>query len=161
MGAKVQDKNPRAIKDRIAAMKPVTLKVGVQGTEANRVHGKVTIVDIAAIHEFGLGDVPERSWLRGWYDENEAEALERIQRGYRKVIAGEINTTTLMTALGVWAVASIQERISKGISPPLESATIARKESSVPLVDTGLFRSSITFVLSVDGNPVAGVVVNP
>ena len=161
MGAKVQDKNPRAIKDRIAAMKPVTLKVGVQGTEASRVHGKVTIVDIAAIHEFGLGNVPERSWLRAWYDEHEAEALAKIRKGMEKVIAGELTVETVMTALGVWAVASIQERISKGISPPLEPATIDRKESSVPLIDTGLFRSSITFVLMVDGNPLAGVVVNP
>lgn len=161
MGAKVQDKNPNAIKDRIAAMKPVTLKVGVQGTEASRVHGQVTIVDIAAIHEFGLGDVPERSWLRAWYDENEAEAIAKIRKGMEKVIAGEYTVETVMTALGAWAVASIQARITKGISPPLEPATIAAKGSSVPLIDTGLFRSSITFVLMVDGNPLAGVIVNP
>lgn len=161
MGSSVKQKNPTALKDRIAAMPRVVIKVGVQGTTANRQHGKVTVCDIAAIHEFGLGNVPERSWLRAWYDEHEAEAVAMIRKGYQKVISGEINAQTLATAFGVWAVASIQERISAGISPALNPETVDSKGSSVPLIDTGLLRSSITFVVSVDGNPLAGVMVNP
>lgn len=156
MGAKVSQRNPRAIKDRIAAIKPLSVKVGVQGTEANRPHGKVTVVDIAAIHEFGLGNVPVRSWLRGWYDAHEAEGMEKLRSGYRKVIAGELTVEVLGHALGVWAVASIQERISAGITPALKPATIEAKESSTPLIDTGLLRSSVTYVLST-GDILSGV----
>jgi len=156
VGVKVKQRNPNAIKDRIAATPRISVKVGVQGTEATRDHGGVTVVDIAAIHEFGLGNVPSRSWLRAWYDAHETEAAEKMRKGYQKVISGEINAETLGRAIGLWAVASIQERISAGISPGLSDATKARKESTTPLIDTGLFRSSITFVLST-GDILSGV----
>ena len=147
MAVQITNKNPKAIQQRIANLRNIAVKVGIQGTEAARLNGKATIADIAAIHEFGLGNVPERSWLRAWHDENRETALEKLRKGYRRVISGEINPETLATAFGIWAVSSIQERISSGLSPALEAETIRRKESSVPLIDTGLLRSSITFVL--------------
>lgn len=147
MSVRIQNKNPKAIEKRIAAMRTVAVKVGIQGTEAARVNGKATIADIAAIHEFGLGNVPERSWLRSWHDENLEVARDKLRKGYRKVISGDITPETLATAFGIWAVASIQERIASGLSPALEAETVKRKGSSVPLIDTGLLRSSVTFVL--------------
>ena len=167
MASGVKQNNRNAIKDRMKLPR-ITIKVGVQGTEAERSHGSVTIVDIAAIHEFGLGNVPERSWLRAWFDEHEAEGLEKLRKGFQKVIAGSITVETLGTALGTWAVASIQERISAGISPDLAETTKAGKAalakgqtSYIPLIDTGLFRSSITFIVEVDGQPITGVTVKP
>jgi hypothetical protein len=39
----------------------------------------------------------------------------------------------------------VQMRISQGIPPALAQATVDRKKSSVPLVDTGQLRSAITW----------------
>jgi len=148
MGAKVSNKNPDGIKDLVARLEHrMNVKVGVQGSDAARSHGGVTIVDIAAIHEFGAGNSPPRSWLGGWFDENESEARAKIRSGMEKVIAGSISVETLGYALGLWAQTGIQARIAAGISPALSPETIRRKGSSVPLIDTGVFRSSITFVV--------------
>ncbi len=155
MGARITQKNPRAIRDRVDAIKPVTVKIGIQGSDATKVHDKALVVEIAAIHEFGLG-VPRRSWLADWYDQHEKEGLDKLRAGMRKVIAGELSSETVARALGLWGVASIQERISNGINPPLDPATIAAKGSSTPLIDRGVLRSSITFVAET-GDMVSGV----
>lgn len=157
----VTEKNPNAIKDLIKRLSPrLIVKVGIQGAEASKVHPespRVTVVDIAAIHEFGLGNNPVRSWLRAWFDQNEVQLREDIRRGYRRVISGEINLETLGIAIGTKSVASIQERISTNIPPPLKPQTIERKESSTALIDTGLLRSSVTFVLD-SGDMIGGFV---
>jgi hypothetical protein len=157
MGVQLKHKNRDGVRRLIARAKHVDIKIGVQGSDAKRDHGGVSIADIAAIHEFGLGNNPERSWLRAWHDENAEVAREKLRKGYRKVLTGEINVETLGTAFGIWAVSSIQERIAAGIAPGLEAETIARKGSSVPLIDTGLFRSSITYVLE-SGDMIGGVI---
>ena len=153
---RIQDKNPDAIRKRMEALSErIRVRIGIQGVEASKDHGGATVADIAAIHEFGLGNVPVRSWLRGWYDGAEAQIREDLRKGMQKVIAGEISQHTLATALGLKGVVGIQERISSGIPPELSPETIDRKESATPLIDTGLFRSSITFVL--DSGDMIGV----
>lgn len=154
----VTEKNPRALKDLVKRLQQgVVIKVGIQGAQASKDHDGITVADIGAIHEFGLGNNPVRSWLRAWFDENENVLREDLRRGYRKVIQGAINPETLAEALGLKMVASIQTRITNGIPPALSPETIARKESSVPLIDTGVFKSSITFVLE-SGNMVGGFI---
>ena len=158
MSNTVREKNPKAIKQLIAKLsRPIVVRVGIQGSEASRMYEGVSVADIAAIHEFGLGNNPVRSWLRAWFDENEQRLAEDLRRGYRRVIAGDINAETLANAFGLRAVTSIQERISAGISPPLHPETIRRKGSSTPLIDTGVLRSSVTFVLE-SGEMVGGFI---
>lgn len=160
MGVKVTNRNGGVIKELIARLEHrMNVKVGVQGSDATKPHGPVTVVDIAAIHEFGLGNNPERSWLRAWFDENQGEATAKLRSGMQNVIAGKISIETLGRALGLWAQTSMQARIAAGISPGLAAETIARKESSTPLIDTGVFRSSITFVVETGEMFDSGVIV--
>lgn len=108
-----------------------------EGAPAQRV--EVTIGEIAARHEFGIG-VPERSFLRGYFHENSATVAEATLRLFRSRGA---NAATL-EVLGAWIVGQIQTRISNRIPPPNAPETIARKGSDVPLIDTGQLRSSVT-----------------
>lgn len=158
----IREKNSGAIRELIGRLnKSIVVRVGIQGAEAGKQHEGVSIADIAVIHEFGLGNNPVRSWLRAWFDENESQLKEDIRRGYQKVIAGTINEETLATALGMKAVAGIQARISAGIAPPLSPDYLKRKANgkggSTPLIDTGLFRSSVTFVLE-SGDMIGGFI---
>jgi len=41
----------------------------------------------------------------------------------------------------------VLDRIDSGIDPPLKDSTIARKGSSLPLVDKGILRASITGIV--------------
>ena len=122
------------------------LRVGVIGDKAVTEHGMgkgATVAEIATYHEYGMG-VPQRSWLRGYVDENQV----RIEQYLRNVAKQGLLTGNLgkaMETMGVVVVGEIQERISDHIPPPLSDRTKKRKGSDTPLIDTGQFRSSITF----------------
>jgi hypothetical protein len=104
----------------------------------------ITVGELAAIHEFGLG-VPRRSFLADWFDENKQEIENFVVRGGRAIVRGKLTAEQFMDQFGQWAVGSIQERMSNNIPPPLAPETIARKGSSVALIDTGQLRSSISY----------------
>lgn len=128
------------------------LRIGVLENEAAKPHAPeegepdrgITIGELAAIHEFGLG-VPRRSFLADWVDERRAEIENVIIRGGRSVALGKTSVRQTLEQIGQWAVGSIQSRIADNIPPPLAPSTIARKGSSVALIHTGQLRSSITY----------------
>lgn len=132
-----------------------TVLVGVQGKKAEATHKgapedsdgePLTVGEIASVHEFGLG-VPERSWLRGWIDENRSMIQADLRRGMQRVIEGKLTKEQVASILGVKYVGEIQKRIAQGIEPPNHPDTVKRKGSSKPLIDTGQLRSAITWVL--------------
>lgn len=108
--------------------------------------GKLSVLAVGEIHEFGLG-VPQRSFIRDWFDENGARASERIKRVAQLVVAGETTARKGMDLVGLWAQGSIQERMAStpGNWQALAPITVRRKGSSRPLIDTGQLRSAITF----------------
>ena len=121
------------------------VKVGVLAKDGGKIHadGDLTTAAIAAIHEFGLGNVPERSWLRGYIDQNRIE-IDRMMRLTAAKVARGMPKALALKQLGVWLQAQIQKRIADGIDPPNAPSTIAQKGSSKPLIDTGQLRSSIS-----------------
>ncbi len=89
------------------------------------------IASLGEIHEFGLG-VPQRSFIRAWFDSKRAE----IEADIRKFGSNP-------DALAERLRASCQEYIANGVAPPNAPSTIARKGSSKPLIDSGVLRTSI------------------
>ena len=104
----------------------------------------VRVIDVANWMEFGTSTVPARSFIRAWFDETQAADRKQIRKVMRAALDGELTQDQALEILGLRFVGSIQERISKGIPPPLAQSTIDRKGSSTPLIDTGQLRSSIT-----------------
>jgi|WetSurMetagenome_2_1015567.scaffolds.fasta_scaffold23242_5 hypothetical protein len=162
-------RGPRAVTTRevdhganalIARMKQISresvLKVGIlaRGSEDKQIReddGHVTtsgttVEEVATAHEFGVeGLIPERSFIRGWYDENRDKNLEAFRRLLAKVLRGELTYAQMWNQLGLWMVGKIQNRIVAGIEPALNQSTIDRKGSSTPLIDTGQLKASITY----------------
>jgi len=117
--------------------------VGVQADIGAQQHvgSKLTVLDIATIHEFGLGNNPERSFIRATFDENQ----ELIYRLAQLVVDGKLTREQALNQLGLRFQAQVIDRINSNIPPPLAPATIKRKGSSLALVDTGQLKSSITY----------------
>lgn len=121
--------------------------VGVQGADADALHGELTNAQLAAIHEYGSADgrIPERSFLRS--------TMEKMHAGYRLLLrrlggAVATNRITADEALGIIgekAVADVRATIRGGVSPANTPATIDRKGSSTPLIDTGQLINAITY----------------
>lgn len=160
----VRDTDPRFEKVRGALGHAFTVLVGVQGEKAAEVHSggqpsgfaelpardrqaePQTVAEIANEHEFGLG-VPERSWLRAWVDENQPMIRNDLRRAAMRILEGKLTIQQAADLLGSKYVASIQTRIANGIAPANAPSTIERKGSSTPLIDTGQFRSAITYIM--------------
>lgn len=139
---RVVDRGARALLTRLRAA-ATAVEVGVLGADASKEESEgVTVADVARWAEYGIGQ-PQRRWLGGWIDENQAALLERVRIESRAVIAGDRTKPEALARLGLWIQGGIQQRIANGIEPPNAESTVERKGSSTPLIDKGQLRSSI------------------
>lgn len=107
------------------------------------------LVAIGAINEFGSSDgrIPERSFLRVPLRQNGDKILADFTRLIKMVQEERLTMAAALDQIGARAASISQEAISAGIDPANAPATIKRKGSSTPLVDTGRLRQSITWVV--------------
>lgn len=141
----------KLLADVKAASKGAGVSVGVHAKEGDDPHrGKsenpMTVLDVAIVNEFGLG-VPERSFIRSWFDENPGPNAELLRKAVKFVLTGQKTLPEAFELIGLKLTGEIQKRISRGIPPPNAPSTIAEKGSSKPLIDSGQLRSSITYLV--------------
>lgn len=140
------DKGYKELVARVFGMGHPKITVGVHAKEGEAEHGEgTTLADVATWNEFGAGSVPERSFLRAWFDENKERIKGVIKTLLTQVVAGKITEDVALERLGLWMQADIQKRIANGIPPPNATSTVAAKGSSTPLINEGQLRSGITF----------------
>lgn len=126
------------------------VKVGVLASKGGgAAHGEdnISLIEIAAIHEFGNGHVPERSFIRSTFYVRRVNALATMVAKLAKAIVTEgMTPKKALSLLGQWAASEVKETITEiDIPPPLADSTIMAKGSSKPLVDTGQLKNSITY----------------
>lgn len=159
--SRVEDKDlglNRIIRTLNKDLDGVMVKVGVQAKDKAVRRGKggsirntdQPLAVIAAIHEFGLGDMPQRSFLRSAYDENLPVIDKMIQRVANGAVFG-LGTNAALNQLGNVVQGMVQRKIVDGPFVPNSPATIKRKKSSKPLIDTGHLRQSIRYVIERKG----------
>lgn len=152
----VTDHGAAKLRAQLEKLSKTRVKVGVlddapKRTAASKKGEKLTLLEVAAVHEFGAPDagIPQRSFIRATVDLRASEIAADQETIAAGVLAGKITPEQGAEMLGARVQGMIQTRIAEGISPPLKPATIARKKSSKPLVDTGQLRSSITYRVEV------------
>lgn len=121
-----------------------------------------TLGQVAAWMEFGTHDkqgnpiVPARSFIRSPIDRGLA-AIERVKtRALQSLVLGEITLQVALGRLGAECQRRMQNAIVKSeTGVPLKPKTIARKrklgQPDIPLIATGLLRSSIAFAVVLAG----------
>lgn len=126
-------------------LKGYVIKVGIFGSDE--------YVMIANVHEFGARIrngkgytiIPERSFMRSTFDENNGEWINFFESQLKLLLNGRLEAKTLCERLGARMVADIQKKIKEIDTPPNAPSTIAQKGSSNPLIDTGGLRQRITY----------------
>lgn len=155
MSVRVVDRGADELVARMRALRDTTAKVRVgilsdaPKKEREGATGKYSLLEVAAVHEFGAprAGIPARSFIRGTIDER-TEDIARLERAVlAKVVAGDIALKPALDAIGAKVAGWIQQRIAAGIEPALSPATVAKKKSSTPLVDTGQLRSAVTWLV--------------
>lgn len=114
--------------------------VGIHADEGGGEHDGMRVIELAEIHEFGIG-VPPRSFVRSWADGNEARLKKKIGEIAKKNFP-DLDRAADQAAL--WLEGDCQKNIAdKNIVPENAKSTIRRKGSDTPLVDTGVLKASI------------------
>lgn len=131
------------VRTAIALRAGPSVDVGILGSDSRSDAEGITNALLAQWAEFGIGQ-PQRSWLRAFVDERQAEIEAVVKAETREILAGRRTQAQALRRLGVWLQGQIQARIAAGIQPPNAEETIRRKGSSTPLIDTGHLRASIT-----------------
>ena len=90
-------------------------------------------------------NIPERSFLRAWFDENAAILQDTMERLLAQVVDGKITGHAALEAIGGYVVTHVQAYMVDLKTPPNAPSTIRRKGSSNPLIDTGQLKDSITW----------------
>jgi hypothetical protein len=151
---------PKQVAREVALFNSLRITVGIHDDKGSEVHsgGTLSVAEIMAVHEYGAEIVtgyvdtptiviPQRSWLRDWFD-NEQASLRAVSKDLARLVAkGAITAKVAGARLGSLCVGGIQKRIANGIPPALAQSTIDRKGSSKPLIDTGQSRGAIAFKL--------------
>jgi hypothetical protein len=111
----------------------------------------LTMGELGSIHEHGseAGNVPARSWLRGWFDENKDRTIAEIRAALKPAALSQLwNDSRAPAALEAAARTArngIVQRIAKGIDPTLAESTLAKKAPKVvPLIDSRAFIDAIS-----------------
>lgn len=122
-----------------------SIRIGVQGEEAKKQHpsSHLTVGEIAAIHELGLG-VPKRSWLVSWTEAHAGRIQQETSQAVVAVLKGTESRNQALIRLGYAWTKDIRHEISSGkITPALPRP---RPDGSIePLFDTHTLHNDITY----------------
>ncbi len=111
-----RDKGYKALLRRVRRARGKAVKVGILSGSGNA--GGVNTLDVASIHEFGLGP-PERSFIRAWVDADEAKLEDDVRRLAESVVNGTNTYEIALEKIGVLMAAKSQKFIQDGrVTPP-------------------------------------------
>lgn len=143
-----RDLGYKAIKARwLKAGRPV-VEVGIFGDARERDDDVFGNIELGATHEFGGGNVPERSFLRSTIDERVNAYRRFLGRIGAQYVRGKVSLKVGLGRLGLKVVADVKKKIVDRIPPPLKDRTIKRKtvggkSGETPLVDTAQLLNSL------------------
>lgn len=102
---------------------------------------------IAAVHEFGDPErgIPERSSLRSSMQENAQKYVRLNKLNLVSILRGGLTADEALGQLGEMAKSDVQVKIRSGDFVPLKPATVARKGSSKPLIDSGQLVQGVSY----------------
>ena len=149
----------RKLYKRAIEMRTIRAHVGVlasKGGSARHKGSELTVVELAAVHEFGTGDghVPERSFIRSTFFVRVADKLKQVVAAItRAILEKDMPVRSGIGQLGAWGAAEVKNTITQNEAdsygpysyPPLADSTIARKGSTVPLIDEGQLLNAVTW----------------
>lgn len=122
--------------------------VGFLGNTNARRGGEVNNASLAYIHEYGspANNIPARPFLGPGVERSVDQIGAVLIRGAQQFLTGDRGAVhRSLNQAGVVAQGAVQQYMVSGTFAPLQPATIRRKGSSRPLIDTGQLRQAVTY----------------
>ena len=153
MACKVKDKmtpDGKKFERMLKELGKLEVRIGYQQGAATNDEG-VDYCDIAAWNELGTVNMPSRPFLRKSIDENESK-INSFLKSQKKELINSLSAEKVLKNIGLFQKDLIQEKITEGSFEPNAESTIRRKGSSKPLIDTGLMRQKVDYVIQKKGS---------
>lgn len=142
------EKNLQHFKDSV-------VKAGVLVRDGSKQHSEgITVFQIGMIHEFGVPEknIPRRSFIRVPIENNIKEITKLIENNHRLVSENAMSAKVALDRIGIKAQNTIKESFRNNDWKANSRATIKRKGSSRPLIDTGQLIGSISYIVEKENN---------
>ncbi len=137
------EKNLQQFKDSV-------VKAGILAKDGSENHSEgITVFQIGMIHEFGVPEknIPRRSFIRVPIENNIKEITKLIENNHRLVGENAMSAKVALDRIGLKAQNTIKQSFRNNDWKPLKRATVKRKGSSRPLIDTGQLIGSISYIV--------------
>lgn len=140
------------IKKAIAFFKHNRCLVGIPQEKSSRKSDEITNVELAFIHSNGSPkrNIPPRPFIEPAIAQPEIKQkiAERLKAAAVNAIEGNVSAAKKeMDKAGQYGENAVKDYIGSSNLTPNSEATIRRKGSAKPLIDTGSLRSSVTHVI--------------
>ncbi len=120
---------------------------GIHEREGAAQHGKgpMSIVDVAAVNEFGNGRIPARMWLRGWVSKHQRRVVAQIRAAMVNMARTQKYQSGPFVEIQTGIKRSLKAQILSGlITPPNAPLTLAKKAPETrPLLKHGQLVTAI------------------
>lgn len=105
----------------------------------------INMASLALIHERGsaANNIPSRPFMHQTRTRCESRFVRRLRRAYKQVVEGKVGPARALAQLGLDYEGEMKNTFVVGQFVANKPATVARKGSSRPLIDTGALRGSI------------------
>lgn len=142
MGAKLI-RSGKGLKSVIKNLESGYVTVGIHRKEGKHDDADLSVANIAAIHEYGLNNMHERSFMRSTLFAQRKTIQSIIRKDAKKMLGnGKFNKN--IQKLGLMLEGKIKNKIVSIRSPGNSDATKARKKGvDNPLIDTGQMLQSV------------------
>ena len=102
-----------------------------------------SVVDVAYWNEYGTSKMPSRPFIRQTFEKN-GNDIDKVSRTLiGGIMTGTFNPDGALRELGDWYKGVMQEVLRDGSYVANAASTLAQKNGSKPLVDTGQLLQSI------------------
>lgn len=147
-----KDLGKARIKKDIRGLNSYAALVGIPSTAPRPVDKKtkkplaINMASLALIHERGsaANNIPARPFMKQTRQRAEGRFARLLRRLYKQVVDGKVRPFDGLSKLGMAYEGEMKNTFTTGSFTPNKPATIKRKGSSRPLIDTGHLRQSIT-----------------
>jgi len=144
-------KHTKDLAKQLSEVKKKEVAIGLPKSKAT---GKVyrngsTIIEVGAKHEYGIG-LPRRSFLRMPLAIKGKELGKAIESEYKQILENNKSVDKALGLIGARAYNIIQQAfLTSGFGQwqSLSDYTVAMKESSRILIDTGILKNAVTWVV--------------
>ena len=141
----------KQVKKTLLDFSKLDLLVGVpqEKTEREGNSEPITNAELMFIHTNGspIKNIPKRPTIEPTIEENKERISEMFNKTVNKILNKKGDGRADLEKIGIWTVNKIKAKFGSDDLIPNAPATIAKKGSDRPLIDTGQLRNSITYVI--------------